>query len=95
LFWHQRFYPSGLRDSTISLDCVIGYVATIQNLNVPNERQTSALKQVAIFCDGSSLGNGKGRESRGGGRRCSGIQGILARSRLSTEARDDETPQAG
>jgi len=27
---------------------------------VPNdERQTSALKQVAIFCDGSSLGNGK------------------------------------
>ena len=27
---------------------------------MPNdERQTSALKQVAIFCDGSSLGNGK------------------------------------
>src|SRR6185503_7043017 len=46
-------------DSTISLDCVIGYVATIQISTVANERQTSALKQVAIFCDGSSLGNGK------------------------------------
>jgi ribonuclease HI len=39
---------------------VIGYVATVQISTVRNDnRQTSALKQVAIFCDGSSLGNGK------------------------------------
>jgi len=39
---------------------VIGYVAPVQISTVRNEeRQTSALKQVAIFCDGSSLGNGK------------------------------------
>jgi ribonuclease HI len=49
-----------LRDSTISLDCVIGYVAPVQISTVRNdERQTSALQQVAIFCDGSSLGNGQ------------------------------------
>ena len=39
---------------------MIGYVATVQNSTVRNdERQTSALQQVAIFCDGSSLGNGQ------------------------------------
>ena len=39
---------------------MIGYVATVQISTVRNdERPTSALKQVAIFCDGSSLGNGK------------------------------------
>jgi len=39
---------------------VIGYVATVQISTVRNDNQpTSALKQVAIFCDGSSLGNGK------------------------------------
>lgn len=39
---------------------MIGYVATVQISTVQNtNRQTSALKQVAIFCDGSSLGNGK------------------------------------
>jgi len=39
---------------------VIGYVAIVQISTVPNDNgQTSALKQVAIFCDGSSLGNGK------------------------------------
>ena len=47
-------------DSTISLDCVIGYVSPVQISTVRNDRQpTSALKQVAIFCDGSSLGNGQ------------------------------------
>ena len=39
---------------------MIGYVATVQISTVPNDKgQTAALKQVAIFCDGSSLGNGK------------------------------------
>ena len=38
-------YSSGAPDSTISRDCVIGY--------------TAPMKQVAIFCDGSSLGNGQ------------------------------------
>ena len=39
---------------------MIGYVATVQISTVQNDnRQTSALKQVEIFCDGSSLGNGK------------------------------------
>jgi ribonuclease HI len=39
---------------------VIGYVSTVQISTVAtDERQTSVLKQVAIFCDGSSLGNGK------------------------------------
>jgi ribonuclease HI len=37
-------------DSTFSSDCVIGYDSTVQ---------TSTLKQVSIFCDGSSLGNGQ------------------------------------
>jgi ribonuclease HI len=47
-------------DSTISLDCVIGYVPPVQISTVRNDdKQTSALKQVAIFCDGSSLGNGQ------------------------------------
>lgn len=39
---------------------MIGYVSTVQISTVQNDNgQTSALKQVAIFCDGSSLGNGK------------------------------------
>ena len=39
---------------------MIGYVSTSQISTVRNEnKQTSALKQVAIFCDGSSLGNGQ------------------------------------
>ena len=39
---------------------MIGYVATVQISTVRNDKlQTSALKQVAIFCDGSSLGNGR------------------------------------
>jgi ribonuclease HI len=39
---------------------VIGYVSPFQISTVANEeRQNSALKQVAIFCDGSSLGNGQ------------------------------------
>ena len=39
---------------------MIGYVSTVQISTVRNEsQQTSALKQVAIFCDGSSLGNGQ------------------------------------
>ena len=39
---------------------MIGYVAPVQISTVRNdEQQTSALKQVAIFCDGSSLSNGK------------------------------------
>jgi len=50
----------GNADSTISFDCVIGYVATVQISTVRNEnKQTTALKQVSIFCDGSSLGNGQ------------------------------------
>jgi ribonuclease HI len=39
---------------------VIGYISPVQISTVRNgERQTSVLKQVAIFCDGSSLGNGQ------------------------------------
>jgi len=39
---------------------VIGYVAPFQISTVANEeKQNSALKRVAIFCDGSSLGNGQ------------------------------------
>jgi ribonuclease HI len=39
---------------------VIGYVAHVQISTVANNgQQISALKQVTIFCDGSSLGNGK------------------------------------
>lgn len=39
---------------------MIGYVSTVQISTVPNDdEQTTALKQVAIFCDGSSLGNGQ------------------------------------
>jgi ribonuclease HI len=39
---------------------VIGYVATIQISTVPNDdTQKSAPKQVYIYCDGSSLGNGQ------------------------------------
>jgi ribonuclease HI len=54
------FNSSGNGDSTISFDCVIGYVSTVQISTVPNDdEQTTALKQVAIFCDGSSLGNGQ------------------------------------
>jgi len=38
---------------------VIGYVSPVQISTVRNEdKQESALKQVAIYCDGSSLGNG-------------------------------------
>ena len=39
---------------------MIGYVATIQISTVRNDdKQTATLKQVSIFCDGSSLGNGR------------------------------------
>jgi len=39
---------------------VIGYVSNFQISTVQNdEPQKSELKQVAIFCDGSSLGNGQ------------------------------------
>jgi ribonuclease HI len=39
---------------------VIGYVSLFQISIVPDEnKKTSALKQVAIYCDGSSLGNGQ------------------------------------
>lgn len=39
---------------------MIGYVSPVQISTVRNDQpQTSALKQVAIFCDGSSLGNGQ------------------------------------
>ena len=39
---------------------MIGYASPVQISTVRNdERQTSALQQVAIFCDGSSLGNGQ------------------------------------
>jgi ribonuclease HI len=56
----SSFDSSDVRDSTISVDCMIGYDSPVQISTVRNdERQTSALKQVAIFCDGSSLGNGK------------------------------------
>jgi len=38
---------------------VIGYVAPVQISTVQhNNKQESALKPVAIYCDGSSLGNG-------------------------------------
>jgi ribonuclease HI len=37
---------------------VIGYVSNLQITTVADER-TQNLKQVAIFCDGSSLGNGQ------------------------------------
>ena len=39
---------------------MIGYVSPVQISTVRNDKQqTSALKQVAIFCDGSSLNNGR------------------------------------
>lgn len=39
---------------------MIGYVSTVQISTVRNDnQQTTALKQVSIFCDGSSLGNGQ------------------------------------
>jgi len=39
---------------------VIGYVSPFQISTVANEKkQQPALKQVAIYCDGSSLGNGQ------------------------------------
>ena len=39
---------------------MIGYVSPIQISTVRDDnKQTPALKQVAIFCDGSSLGNGQ------------------------------------
>lgn len=39
---------------------MIGYVSPIQISTVRNEnKQTAALKQVTIYCDGSSLGNGQ------------------------------------
>src|SRR6185369_12856828 len=51
---------SGNADSTNSFDCVIGYVAIVQISTVRNdEKSTTALKQVSLFCDGSSLGNGQ------------------------------------
>jgi len=56
----SSFYFLRFADSTISVDCVIGYVSTIQISTVRSDnKQTSPLKQVAIFCDGSSLGNGQ------------------------------------
>jgi ribonuclease HI len=49
-----------LPDSTISERCVIGYVPPIQISTVrDDDKNNSALKEVAIFCDGSSLGNGQ------------------------------------
>src|SRR4026208_256618 len=51
---------SGVPDSTIAPDSVIGYASPIQISTVPNDDQkNSALKQVSIYCDGSSLGNGQ------------------------------------
>lgn len=51
---------SGVPDSTISPDSVIGYASPIQISTVPNDdKKNSALKQVSIYCDGSSLGNGQ------------------------------------
>lgn len=39
---------------------MIGYVSTVQISTVQNDNeQTTTLKQVSIFCDGSSLGNGQ------------------------------------
>src|SRR5215203_90338 len=39
---------------------MIGYVSSIQISTVRNDdQQSSVLKQVAIYCDGSSLGNGR------------------------------------
>ena len=39
---------------------MIGYASPVQISTVRNDKpQTSALQQVAIFCDGSSLGNGQ------------------------------------
>lgn len=39
---------------------MIGYVSAIEISTVPNEnKQNLSLKQVAIYCDGSSLGNGQ------------------------------------
>jgi len=39
---------------------VIGYVASVVISTVPSDEQKiPALKQVAIYCDGSSLGNGQ------------------------------------
>ncbi len=39
---------------------MIGYVSTVQISTVRNDdKQNAALKQVAIYCDGSSLGNGQ------------------------------------
>ena len=68
------FPPSA--DSTISLHCVIGYVSPVQISTVRNEgKQTSALKQVAIFCDGSSLGNGQ-EASRAAGVALLGYKGF-------------------
>src|SRR5215208_1724978 len=56
----HRFNSLRSRDSTFSRDSVIGYVAPVQISTVTNEKkQQSALKQVAIYCDGSSLGNGQ------------------------------------
>jgi ribonuclease HI len=52
------FNSSGNGDSTISFDCVIGYVATVQISTVRNDNKQT-LKHVTIFCDGSSLGNGQ------------------------------------
>jgi ribonuclease HI len=38
---------------------VIGYVSNFQISTVQSKAKKSELKQVAIFCDGSSLGNGQ------------------------------------
>jgi ribonuclease HI len=57
---HAAMKSSAFADCTISADCVIGYVSPIQISTVRDDnKQTSALKQVAIYCDGSSLGNGQ------------------------------------
>jgi ribonuclease HI len=55
---------------------VIGYVSPVQISTVRNgDKQNSALKQVAIYCDGSSLGNGQAA-SRAAGVALLGYKGI-------------------
>lgn len=55
---------------------MIGYVSTIQISTVRNDnKQTSGLKQVTIYCDGSSLGNGQ-QSSRAAAVALLGYKGI-------------------
>src|SRR5689334_5063600 len=47
-------------DSTISFDCVIGYVATVQISTVRNDNQQSTpIMQLSNFCHGSHFRNGR------------------------------------